>query len=196
MKNSKLLVLLIALALAITACGDSLEEQVVEQILESGDSDISDIDIDSDSGEINISIEGEDGGEVSISGSGEDDDFSMVIEGEDGEVMTIGSGEIPEGLQVPVPDGGKILTTFSSGEDIMVMLEYPASQFDQLVSVYDAALDGDEVQRTNSTMSTDEGTIRSTGWYGNVIFVTLNDCHSADTSELDSVCLQINQTGS
>ncbi len=168
----------------------------MEQILESGDSDISDIDIDSDSGEINISIEGEDGGEVSISGSGEDDDFSMVIEGEDGEVMTIGSGEIPEGLQVPVPDGGKILTTFSSGEDIMVMLEYPASQFDQLVSVYDAALDGDEVQRTNSTMSTDEGTIRSTGWYGNVIFVTLNDCHSADTSELDSVCLQINQTGS
>ena len=188
--------MLIALVLAIAGCGgQSAEEQVLEQLLEGGENGISDIDIDADTGEINISIEGEDGGDVSISGSGEDDDFTMVVEGEDGEVMTIGSGEIPEGLQVPVPDGGTILTTFSSGEDLMAMLEYPASQFDQLVSVYDGVLNGDEVQRTESTYSTDDGTMRSVAWYGDVVFVTLNDCHSTDTGELDSVCLQINQTG-
>lgn len=199
MKNSKLLILLIALVLAIAGCGgQSAEEQVLEQILESGDSGISDIDIDSDSGEVNISIEGEDGGDISISGSGDDDDFSMVIEGEDGEVMTFGSGEIPEGLLVPVPDGGNVTATFTSGEDISVTLEYPGAMFDELVQTYDGVLGGDDVQRNESTFSSDDGTMRSVNWYANdaSILVSVADCYSTTSGDLESVCVTINQTGS
>jgi hypothetical protein len=198
-KNAKALVLLIALVLTVAACGgQSAEEELLEQLLESGDSGISDIDIDPDSGEINISVEGEDGGDVSISGSGEEDDFSMVIEGEDGEVMTFGTGDLPEGLLVPVPDGGKIIQTLTSGEDIMAMLEYAGSEFDQLVSVYDGAMGGSDVQRNESTFSNEDGTVRSVNWYADnlSLFVTVADCYSTSNGELESVCLTINQSGS
>ena len=197
--NSRLLILLVALVLAVAGCGGkSAEEQLLEQIIESGDSGISDIDIDADTGEVNISIEGEDGGDISISGSGDDDDFSMVIEGEGGEVMTLGAGELPDGLLVPVPNGGKVLQTFTSGDDISAVLEYPASQFDQLAGVYDAAMSGNDMQRNESTFSSNDGTIRSVNWFANdgSIFVSLSDCHSATSGELESACVTINQTGS
>ena len=199
MKNAKALVLLIALVLTVAACGgQSAEEELLEQLLESGDSGISDIDIDSDTGEINISVEGEDGGDVSISGSGDDDDFSMVIEGEDGEVMTFGTGDLPEGLVVPVQDGGKIIHTLTSGEDISAMLEYPGSEFDQLVSLYDGAISGEDVQRSESTFSSDDGINRTVNWYtGDLsVWVSVADCYSTSTGDLESVCVTINQSGS
>ena len=71
----------------------------------------------------------------------------MVIEGEDGDVMTFGTGDLPEGLLVPVADGGSVLQTFTSGDDVSAVLEYPSSMYDELVSLYDAALGSDDIQR-------------------------------------------------
>ena len=181
MKNTKVLVLLIALALAVSACGDSAEEQVLEQILESGDSGISDVDIDSDSGDINISFEDEDGQDVSISASGDEDDFSMVIEGEDGEVMTFGTGELPEGLQIPVAPGGEVQSSISGGSEILVILQYADTEYEELVAYYEDQLDSasEDVEKSETSFTTEDGTFRTayfTPSSGSDWTVSVGDC--------------------
>ncbi len=198
MSLKKLLVLSIALALGTVACGDSAEEQLLEQILESGDSGISDVEIDNDGGEFNITVEGEDGEDISISSQSDDDGFSMTVEGEDGETMTIGGGDVPEGMETPIPSGGSVLQSFSSDTDLSVVLEYPATSFDELVSLYDATFDGPGISRSESSFTSDDGTMRSVNWISDdgSLRVSVNDCYSASSGELDGVCLNVFESGS
>ena len=197
MRNTRFVIAVSAFALLVTACGgQSAEEELLEQILENSGEDIGDIDIDTGGdGEFSINIQGEDGEDISVSGGGDDENFEITVEGEDGETMTFGGGEIPEDLSVPIPDGGEVTMSLTSGQDISVALQYPPSEFDRIIEFYDSNLDvdSDSVDRFESSYSTEEGTVRSVNWnesgYG--FTVTVSDCYGSTSSELDAVCVTV-----
>jgi hypothetical protein len=204
-----------ALVLVVAACGGkTAEEEILEQIIENSGEDIGDVDIDTDDGTLSIDVEGEDGGEVNISTSGDDDEFNVTIEGEDGDgdvtitgtgddqemtitvegedggTMTIGGGEVPETLTLPVPDGGNVVSSMEMEDGAMVILIYPLAAFDGLVAFYDDALPpGATKQEVNS------GGQRSTSWLGDEFIVDVSTCEGLETNELDSACVTVNQFG-
>ncbi len=197
MRRTRIVIVISALALLAAACGgQSAEEELVERILESGGEDIGDIDIDTGGdGDFSISFEGEDGEDISVTGSGDDEDFEITVEGDEGETMTFGGGDIPDGLTVPVPDGGEVTMSLTSDQDISVALQYPQGAFDQLVAFYDSNLDAssDSVDRFESTMSMEQGTIRTVNWNETdyAWSVNVSDCISAASGELDATCVTI-----
>jgi hypothetical protein len=197
MRNARLVIAVSALVLLIAACGgQSAEEALLEEILENSGEDIGDIDIDSGGdGDFSINIQGEDGEDISVSGSGDDENLEITVEGDEGETMTFGGGDIPDGLTVPVPDGGEVTMSLTSDQDISVALQYPQNAFDQLVAFYDSNLDAssDSVDRYESTMSMEQGTIRSVNWNESdyAWSVNVSDCISGATGDLDSACVTI-----
>lgn len=197
MRIARLVIAGSALVLLISACGgQSAEEALLEEILENSGEDIGDIDIGSgDDGDFSINIQGEDGEDISVTGSGDDGNFEITVEGDEGETMTFGGGDIPEGLTVPVPDGGEVTMSLTSDQDISVALQYPQSAFDQVVAFYDSNLDSssDSVDRYESTMSTEQGTVRSVNWNEKAYawVVTVSDCYGSGSSELNAACLTI-----
>ncbi len=219
MKNARLIVALVALMLLAAACGGkSAEEELLEQILESSGEDIGDVEINTDGdgnlnltiegedGEsinitgsgnedsVNINVEGEDGENLSITGGGDDEEFTITVDGEDGGTMTIGSGEIPEGFELPVPDGGDVVTSFVSGQDMAISLIYPGAAYDQLVAFYESQLpSGDDVFKSSSSFSDADGEHQGPTWIGDNFLVTVTDCQGMDSNEYDSTCVQLNQ---
>lgn len=198
-RNTKLAAVVAALLLVATACGgQSAEEALLEEILENSGEDIGDIDINTDDGEFSINIEGEDGEDVNVSSSGSDDDVEITIEGEDGEVMTIGGGDIPDGLDLPIPDGGEVLTSITSGSDVLATISYEGDRFDELVAFYDAEInsDSDEISRNETSFTTEDGTFRSVNWADNdgTFFVSVADCTGIG-GEIGAVCVTVNQIG-
>lgn len=220
MRNVRIVLLAIALVALLAACGGkSAEEELLEQLAENAGADISNVDIGGSGDDFDMTIEGEDGETINISGNGEGDDFEMtvegedgsasfsasgdggtvVIEGEDGETMTIGGGEIPASLQIPVPEGGEVISTIESGSDVTVSLVYPAASHEAIVAFYDDALNAGSggVTRSESTFSSDDGDIHSVFWTepdSSNWTVTLGTCYGVETGELDSTCLTIYQT--
>ena len=190
MKNTRLVIVVSALVLLIAACGGkSAEEELLEQILENEDLGNVDVNLGNDD-EFNLNFEGEGGEDVSVSGGGSGEDFEITIEGEDGESMTIGSGDIPPELTFPSLDGGSVGSTFVTGSDVSVVLQYPQSQFDQLVEFYDSSVDG---ERNESTFSSEDGTFRNVFYYSedgawNVIVA---DCVDFASGEFDAVCVTL-----
>jgi hypothetical protein len=159
----------IAVALLAAACGGA-GEVVNEQLLES--------------------IEGVENVEINQ----DDGSFEITIE-EDGESITIGGGEIPEGLTVPVPSGGDVVGAASSDTDISVSLMFPGDQYDDLVAQYQSWADGsgEEVAKSESTYDSDGTEIRNVSWSTNSgsVFVTVSDCISVESGEFDSACVTI-----
>lgn len=196
MRYLKILATVAVLALIVAGCGDSAEERLVEEMIERSGGDVSDIDINNNGDDFDMTIEGEDGETISVSGSGDDDDFTMVIEGEDGEVMSFGSGEIPEGLETPIPDGGNVTSSLTAPGQVSVTLEYDQARFDELVATYDGVMSGDGVDRYESTSSAGDDTIRTVSWSGNDgdTFVTVSDCYSTSSGEMDAVCVSVYET--
>jgi hypothetical protein len=200
MRRTRFVIAVAVLALAAAACGgQSAEEELVEQLIESSGENIGDVDIDTGGdGEFSINIQGEDGEDISVTGSGDDEDFQFTVEGEDGETMSFGGGEIPEGLSVPVPDGGEVTMSLASAQDISVALQYPQSDYDRVVSFYDGTFDSDSdsVDRYESTYSTEDGTVRSVNWnesgYGWT--VTVSDCFGSASGEMNAVCVTVYQS--
>jgi hypothetical protein len=161
----------IAFALLAAACGDAAEV-LNEQLLESID------------GVENVEINEGDG------------TFEVTIE-EDGETITIGGGEVPDGLTVPVADGGQVVGAASSDTDISVSLTYPGDQFDDLVSHYQSWADssGRDVDKTQSTYESDGTEIRNVSWATSdgSVFVNVSDCIGMETGEFDSICVTISE---
>ena len=159
----------IAFALLAAACGGAAEV-VNEQLLES--------------------IEGVENVEINE----DDGSFEVTIE-EDGESITIGGGEIPEGLTVPIPPGGDVVGAASSDSDISVSLTFPGDQYDDLVAQYQSWADGSgqEVAKSESTYESDGTEIRNVSWSTDdgSVFVTVSDCISIETGEFDGACVTI-----
>ena len=130
---------LVVIALLAAACGNVAEnvvERVAENAMESeGGGDV-DVDLDDDGGSVRIQT---DEGEISIdAGSG---------------------GEVPDGFEMPVPDGGEVVGTMSfsaaDGSRTSVTLEYPPSALDDLVETYEEYFDSFE--GSFSSQSSDSG---------------------------------------
>ena len=193
----RFLLLTLVVAFAVSGCGGSIEETIAEELIENSDGSISDVEINQDSGEFEISIEGEDGETMTFGGGDQDSgEFEVSIEGEDGETMTFGGGDVPEGMKVAIPDGGEVIQSFSDSSNRSVTLEYPADRYDELVAFYDNELEGAEVTRSASTTSTDDGEMKAVSWFADDAGrnITVNTCFSFLTGELDKACVVIYET--
>ncbi len=177
-------VLMGVLALVAAACGsvsDTAAEQLAEELIEaSGDGDVS----------------------VDISGDG--DDVTIEMETEDGSI-SIGAGtELPDSLEVPVPDGGDVTTSVEMEDGVLVVVTYPDGDYDAIVTFYDdwTAATGEAFDRQSMSLDTGGPDQRSTTWIGpdSETFVSVGDCfdvHAEESSgeEFNAVCVNINQAG-
>ncbi len=175
----KVAVLIAASSLLVAACGsasDKAAEQLAEELIEASS-----------------------GGDVDVSVSGDGDDVTIEMETEDGSI-SIGAGtELPDGLEVPVPDGGEVMTSFESDDGISVSLSYANDRFDEVFGFYEdwTGSTGDEWETQTFNIDSDEGTIRNTMWIqasGNSA-INLSDCAAmgTETDEADAVCVIISQ---
>jgi len=201
-----MLVAVAAFALLIAACSsdsDVVAENLTEQLLESGLDGNVDVDVSGDGEDMTINIESEDG-DISMNVSGDGDDATIEMESEDGSI-TMGAGsEMPEGLTIPVPDGGDVTTSVEMEEGAMVVVTYPGGDYDAIVAFYDdwTAGSGDDFDRQSMSLDTGGPDQRSTMWMGSgtETFISVGDCfdafaEEATDEEFDAVCVNINQAG-
>lgn len=97
------------LVILTTACSPS--ELIAEQILE-GQEGIENVEIDEDTGEVKIEVEGEDGGAI-----------------------IIGGGDVPDDFAIDVMPGGSVEGVFQQPGGDSVSLTYDAS-YDEVVAFY------------------------------------------------------------
>jgi hypothetical protein len=202
-RGAKFVGVILALVLVMAACGgQSAEEELLEQIFENAGEDIGNIDINTDGDDFTINIEGEDedGENFSITGGGDDGDFEFTIEGEDGETLTFGGGTIPDNLQIPIPDGGDVQSSIEGDGTVIITLIYPGSEFGNIVAFYDSQLnpDSDEVDRFETSFTSDEGQFDTVGWNATDggWNVNLSTCSVDTDGNLDQACLTIFQMDS
>ena len=180
--TTKIMMVLIAvLALVAAACGsasDMAAEQLAEELIEASG-----------------------GGDVSVDVSGDGDDVTIEMETEDGSI-SIGMGtELPDELEIPVPDGGDVMTSIVAEETISVSLIYDQARYDELVSFYEDWTGGSGDEWETQTMNIDTGEVsqRSTIFTSETGdgFVMVGDCFSMESEggELDATCVTINQGG-
>ncbi len=199
-----LLIATFAFALLISACSsasDVVAENLAEELIEAGADGNVDVDVSGDGEEMTINLDTEDGN-VSIDVSGDGDDATIEMESEDG-TFTMGAGsEMPEGLTVPVPDGGEITTSVEMEDGVMVVLMFEKGRYEEIVAYYDDWTAGTGEKYEKQTMSVDTGgpDQRSTMWVGTESnsFVALGDCfdpqaEESSDEEFTAVCLNINQ---
>lgn len=120
-------IVMTSLFLAVAACspGGTLAEQVLES-----QEGIENVEIDEDTGEVKIEVEGEDGGSLSV-----------------------GGGDVPDDFPIPIPDGGEIRSVFETEDEANVQASYGSGDFDAIKTFYEdwSASAGDEVQGTFET---------------------------------------------
>lgn len=173
---------LIGLALVATSCGaavEKLSEEAAERALESAS-----------------------GGDVELDVSGDGDDFTVNVESEDGSFAVGSDVEIPDELQIPVPDGGSATTAGAQDGAVFVSITYPIDRYDELVAFYDkwTSGTGDEWDTSTSTFEMNGQTQRSASWAetGAGSYIAVNDCFDAfgDTNSdaLNAACVIVNET--
>lgn len=180
MSKKALAVMMVVLTMLAAACSsaeDEIAEQLAEELIESA-------------GNANV--------DVDVSGDG--DDVTVNLETEEGS-LSLGSGaEMPDGLEIPVPDGGDVTASGSQEGAVFAMLSYERDRYDEIVSFYEdwVGTTGEEWDSQTGTMSVGDDTQRSSIWsspdYSSMI--TVVDCFgmgSADTEEFDAVCVSVNQ---
>jgi len=110
---------LVVLVLLVAACGNAAEE-LTERAIEAGGGGNADVELDLDD-----------------EGQGE-----VVVETEDGtQTMNFGSGELPDELEIPVPDGYEVVASsvLEQGDEQIVTasLTYPGGDIDEIVAHFD-----------------------------------------------------------
>lgn len=136
-------VLLVVVALVATACGAAAEkvgEELTENLIETNDG-VSKVEIDEDGDKVTVEFTDEEGG-----GS-----------------FVVGGGEVPDGLPIPVADGGEVGSSMEQGSGFMVVLYYPIDEFDDLEEFYADWIAGQEADNVVTNSMTNP---RSASWYG------------------------------
>jgi hypothetical protein len=194
-----------AFALLVAACSsasDVVADNVAEQLIEAGvDGDV-DVDVSGDGEDMSINVESEDG-DFSIDVSGDGDDATIEMETEDGSIVVGSGAELPDGLEIPVPDGGDVMTSIEMEDGAMVSLTYDHGRYDEIVEFYEdwTAGSGDEWESQTMSFDSGEGTQRTTLWIGtdNGDAISVGDCIDVDvdegTSEVNATCVTITQEG-
>lgn len=167
----RIAIILAVVALVATACGAATEE-LTEQLIEQSGGGNADVDVDLDSGQVNVQTE--------------DGSFS------------VGGGEIPDGFPVPFPDGGKVQSVFTSDGAAAVSLAYPRDRYDELVAYYEDWVAGQGGEWSTSSFTNDDGSggqMRGHSWWqGADINLGVTDCVSldGDGGTVDSTCVSAN----
>lgn len=167
----RLIVIIGLLALVAVGC-QSASDTIAEQLAESAEG-VNDVDINSDTGEVKI----------------ETDDGSL----------TIGGGEVPDSLTLPVPDGGTVLASFSTNDDVSVSIQYPGDRYDSLVEFYSdwTSSDSAEWEQSSASFNSAAGVeLKSETWFdgdGRTIGVT--NCPATDdvSGETRAACVNLLQ---
>ena len=172
-------VLIAVLVLFVAACGsasDMVAENLAEELIEASSD-----------------------GDVDIDVSGDGDDVTINLETEDGS-MSFGAGaEMPDELEIPVPDGGDVISSFTADGAVSVSLSYEHGRFDEIVGFYENWTDGtgDEWDANTLSLDTGEGNQRTNMWVQNETssMVTVSDCPAtgSNSTDLNAACVMIVQ---
>lgn len=166
--------LLLGGALVLGAC-QSASEVLTEQIAEQVDG-VNNVEIDSETGE-------------------------FKIETDEG-TISVGSGDIPDGFPIAVPDGGDVISNITVGNQSGVTVLYPTDRYEAIVAFYDdwtAQQPGDWTTFSGENSSGDQ-TIRNASWFqedpdgtGVGLTIGVSDCVGASVSstETESVCVSL-----
>ena len=194
-----------AFALLVAACSsasDVVADNVAEQLIAAGvDSDV-DVDLSGDGEDMSINVDSEDG-DFSIDVSGDGDDATIEMETEDGSIVLGSGAELPDGLEIPVPDGGDVMTSVAAEGMVLVSLTYDLGRFDEIVAFYEdwTAGSGDEWDSQSMSFDSGEGAQRNQMWIGtdNGDAVSVGDCIDVNldesTNEVNAACVTITQEG-
>lgn len=100
---------------------------------------------------------------VDIPGLGSD---GVTIETDEGTVSLGGNQDLPDGLKLPVLNGGKTVSVFESEGEIAVVLSYPENAFDEVAAFYDDQMSGQGgFERTAFDIDSADGVqIRNVSW--------------------------------
>lgn len=192
-----------AFALLVAACSsasDVVADNVTEQLIEAGVEGDVDVDVSGDGEDMSINIDSEDG-DVSIDVSGDDEEMTIEMETDEGTV-SIGVGtELPESLDIPVPEGGDVMTAVEMEDGVSVALSYDLNRFDELTGFYDdwTSSSGGEWASNSMSVDSDEGTQRMEMWTdsGTGTMIMVADCADGtgdgSSSESNAACVSINQ---
>jgi len=145
MKKTQILVVLVALVLAVTACGsgdgtsDDAADAVAEQIVEQAAG--GEVDIDTDDGEITLTDED---GSVAI--STDDDGMTMTADGEDGSFSaTLGGGDLPADFPFPLPDEFEVRSSMEisgdAGTSYSAVIAVAPEEYDTVKAMYQSWLE-------------------------------------------------------
>ena len=169
----KRLTLVFVLALLAASCGgEEISERIAEQAI---------------------------GGNADVEISGDGDDITINIESDDVSLSFGLGAELPDELNVPVPDGGNVMAAGTQNDSVFVSAIFPADRYDEIVAFYDSWTGGtgDEWQTQTASIEFGGQTQRSSVWTSsdNATFVTVADCVDAVAggADFDSTCLTINQ---
>lgn len=159
----------VALALILTAC-QSAAEVLTEQVVEQAVGG-GDVKIDTDSGV--VSVETEDGS------------------------VTIGGGELPDGFDMPLPDGYDVTSVFTSDEASAVSLAYPDGDFAAIEAFFDdwTSSQSGDWSKSTSSISGDEGSLDSASWVeddGAAYISVTSYCLVVDNSVDGDNCISVN----
>jgi len=135
----RITIAIVVAALALTAC-QSAGEVLTEQIAEQVEG-IDNVEIDTDTGQVKL-------------------------ETEDGNI-TIGGGEVPDGFDIPLPDGFVVNSVFQSEDSSAVNAYVEDGDFDAIVDFYAGWIgtqSGDWSESSSDISGSDGETIRSHSW--------------------------------
>lgn len=172
-----MLVAIAAFALLVAACGsasDKVAEKLAEELIEASSD-----------------------GEVDIDVSGDGDDVSFKVETDEGSFTMGSGGDLPDGLEIPAPDGGDVMTTMAAEDGIMAMLSYEGNRYDEITGFYDdwTASAGGDWDRQSFNMESDGETARTTMWVldSGDQSVNVADCGEMVEGEGNAVCVTLIQ---
>ncbi len=169
----KRLTLVFVVALLAASCGgEQISERIAEQAI---------------------------GGDADVEISGDGDDVTINIESDEGSLSFGLGAELPNELEVPVPDGGSVMAAGTQNDSVFASAIYPGGRYDEIAAFYDSWTEGTGDEWQTQTASIDFGgqTQRSAVWTSadNAIFISVADCvdAAAGGTDFDSACLTINQ---
>ncbi len=79
--------------------------------------------------------------------------------------LVLGGGEVPKNLPIPIPGGGRVISSIAQGDSYAVALEYPPDRYEELREFYEDWVTARAVENVIATRSTDP---RSDGWSGTI----------------------------
>ncbi|MFV2000560.1 MAG: hypothetical protein ACC654_09385 [Acidimicrobiia bacterium] len=170
----RIVLILLGGALVLGAC-QSASEVLTEQIAEQAEG-VNNVEVNTETGE-------------------------FKIETDEG-TISVGSGEIPDGFPIAVPDGGDVISNVTVGSQVGLTLLYPMDRYDGLVVFYDdwTAQQPGEWNTFSGANSAGEQTFRNASWFqedpagtGTSFMIGVSDCvgPSVSSVDTDTVCVTL-----